>query len=78
MSILKELGTILKGVLMQNVPSAIQSGYHIGERVEYIDHSIRPVHQGSVVRTWNDQVKVLFDGFENGTWIEQEALKEIR
>jgi hypothetical protein len=72
MSILKD---ILKGVLSAKVPTVIQSGYCIGERVEYIDRSIRPVHRGNVVRTWNEKVKVEFDGFELGTWLESDAIR---
>ena len=74
MSILKEMGAVLKGVLAPKVPAVLQSGYHIGERVEYTDHSISPIHYGTVTRTWEDKVKVQFDGFELGTWIDDEAI----
>lgn len=77
MNILKEMGAALKGVLAAKVPTVIQSGYCIGERVEYIDHSILPIHYGTVVRTWNDKVKVTFDGFENGTWLEPDAIRRF-
>jgi DNA-binding PadR family transcriptional regulator len=74
MSILKEMGAALKGVLAAKVPTVIQSGYQIGERVEYIDPDIVPVHYGTVVRLWEDKVKVTFDGFENGTWVETDVI----
>jgi hypothetical protein len=77
MNILKEMGAVLKGVLASKVPTVIQSGYHIGERVEYKDPSAKPTHYGIVVRTWNDKVKVEFDGFELGTWLEEEAIKRV-
>ena len=75
MSILKEMGAALKGVLAAKVPTVIQSGYHIGERVAYIDPSVKPTHYGIIVRTWNNRVKVEFDGFELGTWLEEEAIR---
>jgi hypothetical protein len=37
MNILKEMGAVLKGVLTSKVPAVIQSGYCIGERVEYME-----------------------------------------
>lgn len=77
MSILKEMGAVLKGVLAAKVPTVMQSGYCIGERVEYIDPDATPTHYGTVVRTWNDKVKVTFDGFELGTWLEQEAIRGV-
>jgi DNA-binding PadR family transcriptional regulator len=75
MSILKELGAVLKGVLAAKVPAVIRSGYCIGERVEYTDHAITPIHYGTITRTWEDKVKVTFDGFENGTWLEAEEIR---
>ena len=75
MSILKEMGAVLKGVLAAKVPTVIQSGYHIGERVEYIDPAATPTHYGTVIRLWEDKVKVEFDGFELGTWLEDEAIR---
>lgn len=72
MSLLKD---ILKGVLAPKVPTVIQSGYCIGERVQYIDPAATPTHYGTVVRTWNDKVKVEFDGFELGTWLESDAVR---
>ena len=75
MSILKEMGAVLKGVLAAKVPTVIQSGYHIGERVTYIDPDIVPVHYGIIVRLWEDKVKVEFDGFELGTWLEHDAIR---
>jgi len=72
MSILKD---ILKGVFAPKIPSAMQSGYHVGERVEYIDHSITPIHYGTITRTWEDKVNVVFDGFELGTWLETDAIR---
>jgi hypothetical protein len=77
MSILKEMGAVLKGVVAAKLPPFIQSGYCIGERVTYIDPDIVPVHHGTIVRTWNDKVKVVFDGFENGTWLEPDAIRRF-
>lgn len=74
MSILKEMGAILRGVLASKVPTVIQSGYCTGERVTYIDPNIVPTHHGIVVGTWNDKVKVKFDGFELGCWLDEEAI----
>ncbi len=74
MNILKEMGALLKGVLMAKVPDVIRPGYHVGERVEYIDRTVKPTHYGTVVGTWEDKVKVTFDGFENGTWLEAEEI----
>lgn len=78
MNILKEMGKVLKGVLTSKVPTVIQAGYHIGERVEYIDQTVKPTHYGTVVRTWNEKVKVTFDGFENGTWLEPDEIRRYR
>lgn len=75
MSILKEMGALLKDVLAPKVPAIMQSGYYIGARVEYIDPDATPTHYGTVTRTWNDKVKVEFDGFENGTWLESDAVR---
>lgn len=75
MSLLKEMGAVLKGVLGPKVPAVLQSGYCIGERVEYIDPAAKPTHYGTVTRTWNDKVKVKFDGFELGTWLEYNAIR---
>ena len=75
MSILQEMGAVLKGVLASKVPTVMQSGFCIGERVEYIDPAAKPTHYGTVTRTWNDKVKVEFDGFENGTWLENDAIR---
>jgi hypothetical protein len=75
MNILKEMGAALKDVLAAKMPTVIQSGYCIGERVTYIDPDIVPVHHGTIVRTWNDKVKVTFDGFELGCWLEDEAIR---
>jgi hypothetical protein len=74
MSILKDL---LKGVLASKVPTVIQSGYCKGEKVEYIDRSIRPVHRGTIVGTWNNRVKVTFEGFEFGVWLEEEEVRRV-
>lgn len=75
MNMLKEMGAALKGVLASKVPTVMQSGYCIGERVTYIDPDIVPVHHGTIIRTWNDKVKVNFDGFELGTWLEPDAIQ---
>jgi hypothetical protein len=75
MNILKEMGSVLKGVLMAKVPAVIQSGYYVGERVEYIDRTVKPTHYGTVVGTWKDKVKVTFDGFDLGTWLESEEIR---
>jgi hypothetical protein len=75
MSILKEMGAVLKGVVAAKIPTVIQSGYCIGERVTYIDPDIVPVHHGIIVRLWEDKVNVVFDGFENGTWLEHDAIR---
>ena len=72
MSILKE---ILNGFFAPKIPTVMQSGYHIGERVQYNDHSIRPIHYGTVTRTWETRVKVQFDGFELSTWLETDAIR---
>ncbi|MBE9593696.1 MAG: hypothetical protein IMF19_09470 [Proteobacteria bacterium] len=75
MSILKEMGAVLKGVLTSKVPAVIQSGYHIGERVEYIDQTVKPTHYGTVTRLWEDKVKIVFDGFEKGTWLDPDEIR---
>ena len=77
MSILKEMGAVLKEVLAPKLPTVMQqtSGYHIGARVEYIDPAATPTHYGTVIRTWEDKVKVVFNGFELGTWLETDAIR---
>jgi hypothetical protein len=75
MNILKEMGTALKGVLAAKVPAVMRPGYHAGERVEYIDRTVKPTHYGTVVGTWGDKVKIVFDGFENGTWLEPDEIQ---
>ena len=72
MSILKK---ILNGFFAPKIPTVMQSGYHLGERVEYIDPATNPTHCGTVVRTWEDKVKVQFDGFELSTWMDTEAIQ---
>jgi len=75
MSILKEMGAVLKEVLAPKIPAIMQSGYHIGARVEYIDPAATPTHYGTVIRTWKDRVNVQFDGFELGTWLETDTIR---
>jgi len=75
MSILKEMGAVLKEVLAPKLPTVMQSGYLIGERVEYIDPAATPTHYGTVIRTRENRVKVQFDGFELATWLETDAIR---
>lgn len=72
MNILKE---ILNGFLGPKVPAIMRAGYHIGERVEYRDKTYSPTHYGTVTKAWEDKVKVQFDGFELGTWLECDAIR---
>jgi len=66
----------LKTFIIDKVPAPVEmSPYRTGMRVEYIDPDITPTHYGTVVRTWSDRVKVQFDGFDLGTWIEEEAIR---
>ena len=74
MTLLETIAEGLKAFLLSKVP--IYSGYTTGERVEYIaEPDIVPEHVGTVIRTWNDRVKVLWDGFEHGHWLEEEAIR---
>lgn len=79
MTLLETIAEGLKVFLMSKVPAVpVTSGYCTGQRVRYIaEPDIVPEHVGTVIRTWNDRVKVQWDGFEMGYWLESEAVKEV-
>ena len=77
MSIIDQIAEGLKAFLLSKVP--MTSEYCTGQRVEYIgEPNIVPPHVGTVIRTWEDKVKVQWDGFEMSHWVEGEAVKEVR
>jgi len=76
MTLFADISKVVKVLLKPNIPTALQtSGYHIGARVEYIDPAATPTHYGTVIRTWENRVKVQFDGFELATWLETDAIR---
>jgi len=76
MTFFSKVAEVVKNLLIDNIPAPVEmSTYRTGMRVEYIDPDITPTHYGTVVRTWSDRVKVQFDGFDLGTWIEEEAIR---
>ena len=79
MSMIDRIGEGLKAFLMSKVPAPIPTSlFATGQRVEYIaDPDIVPAHVGTVIRTWKDRVKVQWDGFENSTWLESEAVEVV-
>jgi len=79
MSVIDTIAEGLKSFIMSKVPAVpVTSGYCTGQRVRYIaEQDIIPEHVGTVIRTWNDRVKVQWDGFETGIWLESEAVEEV-
>ena len=76
MSIIDTIAEGLKAFLISKVP--MEPEYSTGRRVRYIaEPDIVPAHVGTVIRTWKDRVKVQWDGFETGQWIESEAVEEV-
>ena len=77
MSLMDTIAEGLKAFLLSKVP--MTSEYCTGQRVRYIaEPNIVPEHVGTVIRTWNDKVKVHWDGFGQGHWLESEAIQEER
>ncbi len=79
MSIIATITEGLKAFLVPKVsPAPMTSEYCTGQRVEYIaEPNIVPPHVGTVIRTWQDRVKVQWDGFDGGYWLESEAIQEV-
>lgn len=76
MSLIETIAEGLKAFLISKVP--MEPEHNTGQRVEYIaERDIVPAHVGTVVRTWNDKVKVIWDGFELGQWLESEAVEVV-
>jgi hypothetical protein len=76
MSLIDTIAEGLKAFLISKVP--MEPEHNTGQRVKYIaEPDIVPEHVGTVIRTWKDRIKVIWDGFENGYWLESEAVEVV-
>ena len=76
MSIIDTIAEGFKAFLISKVPMVPE--HSTGQRVKYIaEPDIVPEHVGTVIRTWKDRLKVQWDGFETGQWIESEAVEAV-
>ena len=79
MTLLENIREGLKTFLLSKVPAPVPTSLFVtGQRVKYIaEPNIVPEHVGIVIRTWKDRIKVVWDGFETGVWVESEAVEEV-
>lgn len=76
MTLLETIAEGLKTFLISKVP--MEPEHNTGQRVKYIaEPNIVPEHVGTVIRTWKDSIKVIWDGFETGVWLESEAVEAV-